>query len=69
MDLVTNLHLVFKFGFQSNCMVVDFSSTKQLNFNLQCNYTNFHNHYHVVLIIIDNVELHWTSSFISMKWT
>jgi hypothetical protein len=31
-DLVTNLHLgVYKFGFRSNCMVVDFSSTKQLN--------------------------------------
>jgi hypothetical protein len=30
----------FKFGFQSNCMVVDFN-TKQLNYNLQCNYPNF----------------------------
>jgi len=32
---------MLKFGFQSNCMVVDFSNIKQLNCNLQCNHTNF----------------------------
>jgi hypothetical protein len=25
----------------NNCMIIDFSSTKQLNCNLQCNYPNF----------------------------
>jgi hypothetical protein len=32
---------MFRFGFQSNCMVVDFNSTEQLNYNLQCNCLDF----------------------------
>ncbi len=59
---------MFKFGFQSNCMVVDISTSKQLNCNLHAIIQTSHNHYHVVIIIIDNDELHWTSLFINMKW-
>jgi len=49
-------------------MVIDFSHIKQLIVTYNAIIQTSHNHYHVVLIIIDNVELHWTSLFINTKW-
>jgi hypothetical protein len=59
---------VFKFGLQSNFMVVDFSHVKQRKCNLQCNYLDFIQPLSFFQIIIDTVELHWTSLIINMKW-
>jgi len=40
-DLVINLQLGVLVWVSKQLYVVDFNSTKQLNYNLQCNYTNF----------------------------
>jgi len=36
-----SLQLGVKFESQNNYIVVDFSNTEQLNYNLQCNYLDF----------------------------
>jgi hypothetical protein len=48
---------VFIYGFQCNYMIVDFSSPKQLNYNLQCKLKVTHT-LSLSKLMINNAEVH-----------